>query len=54
MLLEMSENGENLTDDDIREEVNTFMFAGHDTVGTSVAWILYTLGRNPHYQVQAV
>lgn len=51
LLLEMSENGENLTDDDIREEVNTFMFAGHDTVGTSVSWILYALGWHPQYQV---
>ncbi|XP_011504291.1 PREDICTED: cytochrome P450 4c3-like [Ceratosolen solmsi marchali] len=50
LLLEMSYNGERLSDDDIREEVNTFMFAGHDTVGMTISWILYALGRNPHYQ----
>ena len=52
MLLEMSENGSLLTDQDIREEVNTFMFAGHDTVAMSVSWILYALGTNPQYQTK--
>ena len=51
LLLEMRDKGEQLSDDDIRDEVNTFMFAGHDTVGTSVSWALYALGRNPEYQV---
>ncbi|XP_076749847.1 cytochrome P450 4c3 [Xylocopa sonorina] len=50
LLLEISKDGEVLTDDDIRDEVNTFMFAGHDTTATSVSWILYALGRHPHYQ----
>ncbi|CAK9822228.1 Cytochrome P450 4c3 [Anthophora retusa] len=50
LLLEMSQDGKVLTDDDIRDEVHTFMFAGHDTTATSVSWILYTLGRHPEYQ----
>ncbi|XP_076666746.1 cytochrome P450 4c3 [Andrena cerasifolii] len=50
LLLEMSQDGKVLTDDDIRDEVNTFMFAGHDTTATSVSWILYALGRHPQYQ----
>ncbi|XP_076234064.1 cytochrome P450 4c3 [Calliopsis andreniformis] len=50
LLLELSEDGKVLTDDDIRDEVNTFMFAGHDTTATSVSWILYALGRHPQYQ----
>ncbi|XP_058807967.1 cytochrome P450 4c3-like [Phymastichus coffea] len=54
MLLERTENGEQLTDEEILEEVNTFMFAGHDTVGTSVSWTLYALGRQPEYQDKIV
>jgi len=47
----MSHNGTVLSDEDIREEVNTFMYAGHDTVATSISWALYALGRSPEYQV---
>ncbi|XP_020283970.1 cytochrome P450 4c3-like [Pseudomyrmex gracilis] len=50
LLLNISEDGAVLSDEDIREEVNTFMYAGHDTVATSIAWSLYALGRNPEYQ----
>ncbi|XP_015185916.1 PREDICTED: cytochrome P450 4c3-like [Polistes dominula] len=49
-LLDISSNGTILTDTDIRDEVNTFMFAGHDTTATSISWVLYALGRNPQYQ----
>ncbi|KAG7202822.1 hypothetical protein KM043_009979 [Ampulex compressa] len=50
LLLEMSQDGAVLTDEDIREEVNTFMYAGHDTMATSISWIIYALGRHPQYQ----
>ena len=50
LLLELSKDGEVLSDIDIRDEVNTFMFAGHDTTATSISWFLYALGRHPQYQ----
>ncbi|XP_011636813.1 cytochrome P450 4c3-like [Pogonomyrmex barbatus] len=50
LLLEMSQDGAILSDEDIREEVNTFMYAGHDTMATSISWTLYALGRHPEYQ----
>ncbi|XP_014474605.1 PREDICTED: cytochrome P450 4c3-like [Dinoponera quadriceps] len=50
LLLEMSHKHTDLTDEDIRDEVNTFMYAGHDTTATSVSWTLYALGRHPEYQ----
>ncbi|XP_033229180.1 cytochrome P450 4c3-like [Belonocnema kinseyi] len=50
LLLDMNHNGAKLSDEDLREEVNTFMFAGHDTIATSVSWLLYALGRKPEYQ----
>ena len=52
LLIEASENGEKLSDDDIREEVDTFMFAGHDTTATAMGWFLYCMARNPHEQVK--
>ncbi|KYN40365.1 Cytochrome P450 4c3 [Trachymyrmex septentrionalis] len=50
LLLQISQNGTVLSDEDICEEVNTFMYAGHDTLATSISWTLYALGRNPEYQ----
>ncbi|KAK8785002.1 hypothetical protein V5799_008633 [Amblyomma americanum] len=39
-----------LTDDDIREEVDTFMFEGHDTTAMSIAWSLYLIALHPDIQ----
>ncbi|GAB1861205.1 Cytochrome P450 4c3 [Camponotus japonicus] len=51
LLLDISKNGTvHLSDADIRDEVNTFMYAGHDTMATSISWTLYALGRHPEYQ----
>lgn len=33
-----------MTLDDVREEVDTFMFAGHDTTAMSISWTIYMLG----------
>ena len=39
-----------LSDDDIRGEVNTFMFAGHETVTSCLSFTLYYLSRYPDVQ----
>ncbi|KAK3932590.1 Cytochrome P450 4C1 [Frankliniella fusca] len=49
-LLLANENGAGLSDVDIQEEVDTFMFGGHDSVGTAVTFILYSLSKNPEIQ----
>ncbi|XP_034043668.1 cytochrome P450 4V2-like [Thalassophryne amazonica] len=51
MLLQTTdENGNNLSHQDIQEEVDTFMFRGHDTTAASMNWTLHLLGSHPEVQ----
>jgi len=49
LLLDASdEDGSTLSDLQIREEVMTLMFAGHDTTTSTVSFMFYELAHNPH------
>ncbi|XP_031206197.1 cytochrome P450 4F5-like [Mastomys coucha] len=50
LLLAKDEHGKEMSDEDIRAEVDTFMFGGHDTTASAVSWILYNLARHLEYQ----
>ncbi|KAJ7382902.1 Cytochrome P450 4V2 [Desmophyllum pertusum] len=49
LLLEAYDNGE-ISRSGVREEVDTFMFEGHDTTAAGITWALYLLGRHPEIQ----
>lgn len=40
----------NINEEDIREEVDTFLFAGHDTTEMGISWTLFLIGHNPNEQ----
>lgn len=50
LLLDSTVEGEPLSDMDVREEVDTFMFAGHDTTSSAIGFVLYNLAKYPAIQ----
>ena len=45
-------HSEKLTLDDIQEQVDTFMFAGHDTTSLAVTFFCYLVGCYPEVQAK--
>ncbi|XP_036035313.1 cytochrome P450 4A12A isoform X4 [Onychomys torridus] len=50
LLFARMENGSSLSDKDLRAEVDTFMFEGHDTTASAISWIFYALATQPEHQ----
>uniref|UniRef100_H3CNU3 Cytochrome P450 4V2 n=1 Tax=Tetraodon nigroviridis TaxID=99883 RepID=H3CNU3_TETNG len=51
MLLKTTdEDGNKMSHGDIQEEVDTFMFRGHDTTAASMNWVMHLLGSHPKAQ----
>ncbi|KAL0132787.1 hypothetical protein PUN28_000482 [Cardiocondyla obscurior] len=51
LLLDQNEKADTpLTDDEVRAQVDTFMFEGHDTTAVAITWALFLLGNNPEHQ----
>jgi cytochrome P450 family 135 len=47
LLLARDEDGEAMTDQELRDELVTLLLAGHETTATSVAWAIERLVRHP-------
>ncbi|XP_062553867.1 cytochrome P450 4C1-like [Armigeres subalbatus] len=50
LLLCMDIDGQPLSNEDIREEVDTFMFGGHDTTSSAISFTIMQLARHPDIQ----
>lgn len=51
LLLDARESdGNHMTDEELREQVDTVMFAGHDTTAAAISWTLFLLGNNEDIQ----
>ena len=43
-----------LSDDEIREETDTFMFEGQDTTAAALAWTIFLIGSHPECQKKVI
>eukprot|EP00049_Salpingoeca_infusionum_P017837 m.354560 g.354560 ORF g.354560 m.354560 type:complete len:508 (-) comp17056_c0_seq1:407-1930(-) len=50
LLMTAKQEGSNLTDEVIRHQCDTFLFAGHDTTSTALSWFTYLMSK--HQDVQ--
>ncbi|KAK7093858.1 hypothetical protein V1264_007543 [Littorina saxatilis] len=53
LLTAKDESGQGLSATDIRSEVDTFLFAGHETSSTATSWLLHLLSENQDCQERA-
>lgn len=50
LLTEHLKDSASINEEDIREEVDTFMFEGHDTTAMGISWALFLIGHHPAEQ----
>lgn len=47
MMAVRDENGESMTDEELKDEMITILFAGHETTATALSWAFYQIYQNP-------
>lgn len=52
ILLRSTIDGEPLSNEMIRDEINTFMLAGHETTGTTLGFVVFLLAKHPDVQTR--
>ncbi|XP_077862946.1 cytochrome P450 4F2-like [Saccoglossus kowalevskii] len=50
LLSAKDEDGNGLSDQELQDEVDTFMFEGHDTTASGLSWCMYYLAKHPEHQ----
>lgn len=54
LMIEASQNGEIITDEEIKEQVDTIMFEGHDTTAAGSSFFLSLMGLFPDIQEKVI
>jgi len=54
LLTSKDENGNDLSDKEIRDECNTFIFEGHDTTSAALSWSFYLLATHPDVEAKVL
>lgn len=53
LILVGDEQGDRLSDQELRDQLVTLLLAGHETTATALAWALYEVGRDPDQRRRA-
>ena len=48
MMAAKDENGQTMTDEELRDELLTILFAGHETTATILSWAFYQVHQQPN------
>ncbi|XP_031338814.1 cytochrome P450 4g15-like [Photinus pyralis] len=54
LMIEASQNGANITDEEIKEQVDTIMFEGHDTTAAGSSFFLSLMAAHPEVQDKVI